>query len=360
MTLPKFNKNLEFYHRLVDSIETRPELLTDYLTPNDRFFVCNAVDAPLVDVNEYRLRIHGDGVRQALELSYEEIKSLPRHDLVCYLECAGNHRELFDRIKGEPVLAAEDGFGMTEWTTGGVGNAKWGGVSLHVLLEMAGLDTAAVHVNAKGLDTEAAEGGVSRPIPLDKALDPDTLVAWSMNDEPLPVDNGFPLRLIVPGWVGTNSIKWLGELVVSMSPVSVSRNTEHYVLIGPEWPADGEVLGEVITEQNIKSSLALQWNATLPAGRNIIHGNARSPFAPIANVQWSVDEGASWSEASLVSENTRYSWCLFEFECEATPGEHGILTRANDTQGNTQPMTIPFNKEGYLFNQVFSHPVSVS
>ena len=360
MASPKFHKNTEYFHTLVDSLETRPELLTDYITPNEKFFVCNAVDAPHIDIADYCLRLVGDGISNPMELSYEEIRSLPQRELIAYLECAGNHRELFGRINNQPILPAGDGFGMTEWTTGGVGNASWGGVSLYTLLEMAGLDPAAVQVNGKGLDSQAPEGGVSRPLPIEKALDPDTLVAWSMNGEPLPIDNGFPIRLVVPGWVGTCSIKWLGELEVSKSPISVSRNTEHYVFIGPEWPAEGEVLGEVINQQNIKSSLALTWNAILPAGNNIIRGNARSPFAPIAAVEWSVDEGDSWNEAVLVSDNSRYGWCLFELEWEAKAGKYRILTRATDTKGHSQPLEIPFNKEGYLFNQVFPHPVIVS
>lgn len=354
-----FNKDMRYFHRRVDSLETKPELLTDFVTPNDKFFVCTVVTSPAVDLATYSLKIGGDGVQKPLALSYEALLKLPSYTVISYLECAGNHRDLFDRVMKRPIAQSEDGFGMTKWLTGGVGNAVWTGVSLRTLLKMASLDPEAVEVNAKGLDQDAPEGGVNRPIPIDKALDPSTLVAYHMNGEPLPVDNGYPLRLLVPGWVGTNSIKWLGEITVSKKPFQVDRNTNHYVFIGPEWEPKGNVRGEVITTQNIKSSLALAWNATLPTGKNLVRGNARSPLAPIAKVEWTVDEGATWQEATLIPPNLKYSWCRFEFEWQAAPGQHTIMTRATDTDGNTQPMEQPFNAEGYLFNRVFPHPVIV-
>lgn len=359
MSNPTFHKDMRYFHMHVDSLETKPELLTDFITPNEQFFVCKAVDSPLIDLETYSLKVGGDGVRQPLALTYDALLKLPSYTVISYVECAGNHRDLFDRVMGRPVEQAADGFGMTKWLTGGVGNAVWTGVSLRTLLEMAGLDPETVSVNAKGLDAEAPEGGVSRPIPIEKALDPNTIVAYHMNGEPLPIDNGFPLRLIVPGWVGTNSVKWLGEIFASKEAIKVERNTKHYVLIGPEWEPDGDVLGELVTTQNIKSSLALAWNAPLPVGKTMIRGNARSPLAPIAKVEWSVDNGTTWHEATLIPPNLKYSWCRFEFEWEATLGQHAFMTRATDEEGNTQPMEHPYNEEGYMFNQVFAHPVYV-
>ncbi len=360
MTNPTFNKNLDYFHLRCDSLETKPELLTDFITPNEQFFVCKATTkSPVVDLATFALKIGGDGVRKPLALSYEALQKLPSYTVIAYLECAGNHRDLFDRVMDQPIEAAADGFGMTKWLTGGVGNAVWTGVSLRTLLEMAELDPDTVEVNAKGLDADAPEGGVNRPIPLKKALDPNTLVAYHMNGKPLPIDNGFPLRLIVPGWVGTNSIKWLGEIIASKQPFKVDRNTNHYVFIGPNWQPDGDVLGELITTQNIKSSLALAWNMEIPAGKTVIRGNARSPFAPIAHVEWSADNGATWHLATLIPPNLRYSWCRFEFEWNAVAGEHALMTRATDEVGNTQPMTQLHNAEGYLFNRVFPHPVVI-
>lgn len=360
MSRPEFQKDMRFFHRRADSLETKPELLTEFITPNEQFFVCSETSSPVLAPETYTLKIEGDGVGKPLALSYESILKLPSHSVTAYLECAGNHRDLFDRVMNRPVAESPDGFGMTKWLTGGVGNAIWTGVPLKVLLELAELDPEAIVVNAKGLDEEAAEGGVSRPMSLEKAMDPDTILAYHMNGEPLPLDNGYPFRLIVPGYVGTNSVKWVGTITASKSEIKVDRNTKHYVFIGPEWEPDGDVLGELITTQNIKSSLALPWGGSIPTGPQKIKGNARSPHAPIAQVEWSDDNGATWHPATLIPPNLKYSWCLFEFEWDAPIGRQTLMTRATDKAGNTQPMEQPFNEEGYLFNMVFPHPVKVA
>ena len=214
-------------------------------------------------------------------------------------------------------------------------------------------------VNGKGLDSDSAEGGVSRPMTIEKALDPDTILAYQMNGDPLPPDHGFPFRLLVPGWIGTNSVKWVGEITVSTSEIYVQRNTEHYVFIGPEWEPDERTLGKLITTQNIKSTLALAWNAQMPVGKQVVRGNGRSPHAPIRQVEWSADQGKRWQIARLIPPNLKYAWVRFEFEWNALPGQHVLMTRATDVAGNTQPMQHPFNLKGYLFNMVHPHPVTV-
>lgn len=342
------------------SLETKVELMQDYITPNSNFFVCNHTQTPTIDVSTYRLQLGGAGVLQALELSYEALLKLPSRTLIAYLECAGSQRHLFKEVMGKQ--AQSKAFAMTPWMLGGVGNAVWTGVSLRTLLQMAGLKPEAVEVNAKGLDRDAPEGGVNRPIPLQKALEPDTIVAYFMNGEPLPPDHGFPVRLLVPGWIGSNSVKWLGSITVSTEKVWVSRNTEHYVYIGPEWPSEAykPAKGGTITTQNIKSSLALPWKAHLSVGRHLLRGIARSPHAPIKRVEWSANSGASWQQATLIPPNLKYAWVRFEFYWDAPVGQHTIMTRAIDSEGNAQPMTIPFNEEGYMFNMVYPHPITVS
>ncbi|MFT5194228.1 MAG: sulfane dehydrogenase subunit SoxC [Cellvibrionaceae bacterium] len=359
MSRPEFQKDMQFFHRRADSLEAKPELLTEFITPNEQFFVCSETSAPMLAPETYTLKVGGDGVRKPLALSYEAILKLPSHSVTAYLECAGNGRDLFDKVMNRPVAETPDGLIMTKWLTGGVGNAVWTGVPLKILLEMAELDPAAVAVNAKGLDEGAAEGGVSRPMSLEKALDPDTILAYHMNGQPLPLDNGYPLRLIVPGYVGTNSVKWVGTITASKSDIKVDRNTKHYVFIGPDWEPQGDLLGELITTQNIKSSLALAWDAPLSAGKQMIKGNARSPHAPISQVEWSDDNGKTWQLATLISPNLKYSWCLFAFEWDPPIGPQTLMTRATDEAGNSQPMEQPFNEEGYLFNRVFGHPVKV-
>lgn len=355
--LSRFVKDPASFIRHKSSLETLPENLESFLTPNSQFFVCSSTGTPEIDPASYRLRVIGDAIDRPLELSLEEIRTLPSLALVCYLECAGNGRQLFEEVHG----IRPHGNIQTMWNMGGVGNAVWEGVQLRTILSMAGVKPTAVDVNLKGLDRDAPEGGINRPIPVVKALHPDTLLAYRMNGEPLPPDHGFPLRAVVPGWIGSNSIKWLGTIAVSSKKVWVRRNTEMYVLYGPQWPPEryAPAAGGPITTQNIKSSLTLPFPARLSKGRHLLRGIARSPHARIKQVVWSADRGVTWADARLVPPLLAGAWARFEFEWQAPPGEHLLMTCATDEAGNTQPEEHPFNKEGYLFNQVYPHPVMV-
>ncbi|MCY3577861.1 MAG: molybdopterin-dependent oxidoreductase, partial [bacterium] len=236
------------------SLESRLELMPGLITPNDLFFVRNNSTSVDLLVDDWSLIVEGDAVEQRLDLSYGDIHRLPSRSVTAYLECAGNHRVMFDRLQGR----AADG---TQWGRGAIGNGTWIGVSLADVLTLAGLADDAVSVLLVGLDEDSPEGGFQRVLPLEKALDPDTILAYEMNGEPLPRDHGFPLRAIVPGWVGSSQIKWLGRIVVSADPQWTRNNTTSYVLIGDDYSPEGEALGQVVTEQNIKSALALPWPA---------------------------------------------------------------------------------------------------
>ena len=322
------------------------------VTPNALFFVCNDASTARVDLSTYRLRVEGDAVERPLSLTYDEVLALPQRSILVYLECAGNQRNLFDKVLGREV-------GDIQWLLGGVGMAEWTGVSLRDVLNLAGVKPNAVDVNVIGLDSDATEGGVRRPMPIEKAVDPYTLLAFAMNGETLPPDHGFPLRAIVPGWVGANSVKWVGSIVVSSEKLWVHRTTKQYVMKGPEWPAErfAPADGGPITTQNVKSSLILPWPALLKAGPQLIHGLARSPFAKIAKVDWSADGGDTWLEARVADPIAEYAWTRFEFDWDAPPGNHALMTRAVDESGNGQPDSLPINERGYLFNMIYPHPV---
>ncbi len=333
------------------SLETRLENLQGVSTPNRLFFVRNNSTSMDLDASAWRLSIEGDAVSNPLELTFADIQNMPSATLVSYLECAGNHRAMFDLVKGQQA----DG---TQWERGAVGSAEWIGVPLRDLLTRAGIAQNAVGVLLVGLDEESPEGGFRRAMSVEKAMDSDTLLAYGMNGETLPKDHGFPLRAVVPGWVGSSWIKWLGRIIVSSERFWTRNNTTSYVMIGDDYAPEGDADGEVVTAQTIKSALALPWPAELSAGDRRIHGFAHSPN-PISKVEWSVDSGASWNEADLHSAQGRLSWTRFEFTWSPDPGDYTVMTRATDTAGDTQPDDIPFNKKGYLFNQPLPHPIRV-
>ena len=332
------------------SLEARLESIQGTITPNDLFFVRNNSVSVDIDVDEWRLVVEGDAASNPVSLSYEEIRGLPSRTVVAYLECGGNHRAMFDILQGRKA----DG---TQWGTGGIGNAEWTGVAMSDVLAEAGASPDAVSVMLVGQDVDSPEDGFRRAIPMEKAMRQDTILAYAMNGEALPRDHGYPLRALVPGWVGSSSIKWLSRIIVSSEQLWGRNNTSSYVLIGDAYPPEGEAHGKVVTAQSIKSALALPWPAEVGTGRQRLHGFAHSPAGPITRVEWSADSGESWSDAQVLEPQVQRSWARFEFAWDAEGGDHIVMTRATDSEGNTQPDNVPFNEKGYLFNQPLPHPI---
>ena len=351
-TGPWFKDPAPFIQRDDKGLESRLENMQGLITPNRLFFVRNNSVSLDIDAEDWSLSVEGDAVSEPLRFSYRAIRDLPAHALTSYLECAGNHRAMFDLVKGQPASG-------TQWMTGAVSNGEWVGARLSDVLTLAGIREDARSVVLIGLDTESPEDGFRYVLPVEKAMHPDTLLAYVLNGETLPRDHGYPVRALVPGWVGSANIKWLGRIVVSSEPMWTRNNTTSYVLIGDEYRPEGESLGQPATVQVIKSALALPWPAQFAAGRHRIHGYAHSPHGPIARVEWSSDAGRAWMDARVSDHQPGRSWARFEFVWEAAPGDHTIMTRAYDVEGNSQPDDVPFNEKGYLFNQPLPHPISV-
>jgi DMSO/TMAO reductase YedYZ molybdopterin-dependent catalytic subunit len=200
-------------------------------------------------------------------------------------------------------------------------------------------------------------GRVRRPLPIGKALD-DVIVAYEMNGEPLPPDHGFPARLVVPSWIGIASIKWLGRIEVSRTPLFSPWNTQFYRLFGPGFPADGELIGR----QRVKSAFELAAGASVPAGRTrLLTGRSWSGNGRIASVEVSTDGGASWRPARLHGPRLARGWQRWSLPWRpSAPGPATLLARARDVTGAVQPNTAAFNTQGYLFDAVARHPVTVT
>jgi DMSO/TMAO reductase YedYZ molybdopterin-dependent catalytic subunit len=331
-----------------------------YTVPIDRFFVRNHTQTPVIDADTWRLRLFGTGLRGAptsdtpVEFSYRDLRELPSHSLTAFLECAGNGRSFYTTQQNQSVSG-------TAWKLGAVGVAHWRGVRLSTVLRRAGLTRSAVDVLPQGLDPDFVSGGVNlgpvrRPLPVAKALR-DVLLAYEMNGETLPPDHGFPVRLVVPSWIGIASIKWLGQIEVSDSPLFSPWNTQFYRLFGPGYPVDGELLGQ----QVVKSAFELAWDAPVAAGRtHLLHGRSWSGSGRIRRVDVSTDGGATWRSAELTGPGLDRAWQRWVIPWRpAAPGTYTLRARATDTTGAGQPDEAPYNTLGYVFGAVVDHPVTV-
>jgi DMSO/TMAO reductase YedYZ molybdopterin-dependent catalytic subunit len=326
-----------------------------YTVPNSRFFVRNHTATELVDAQGWQLRVFGSGLAgDGATFTYEQLRSLPSRELTAFVECAGNGRSFFASQQNTPAPGSQ-------WGLGAIGVAKWKGVPLSEVLQRAGITKSAVDVMPQGLDGNVLVSGVDygqvrRPVPVAKALD-DVLLAYEMNGVPLPPDHGFPLRLVVPGWVGVSNIKWVGQIEVSDQPLFSLWNTQQYRLIGPTYPADSPPL----TTQVVKSAWELGRGAALPYKRRVaLTGRAWSGTSAIKAVDVSIDQGATWLPAKLSGPSGTGTWTQFTYSFPPQPsGTYELWARATDASGQTQPATVPFNNLGYLFGAIVRHPVVI-
>ncbi|NRQ31763.1 sulfite oxidase [Nonomuraea sp. NN258] len=310
-----------------------------YHTPTDRFFVRNHTATPVIDLDTWRLRVHGPGVRHPASYDYGDLLAMPARTLDAAIECAGNGRRFYDVQQHDPAPG-------TQWGLGAIGVARWRGVPLRYLLARSGVTGDAVDVLPTGLDAEFEHHGhVRRPLPVAKAMD-DVLVAYEMNGRALPADHGFPVRLVVPGWVGVASIKWLGDIQVSREKLFTPWNTVFY----PD-----------VTTQPVKSAFELEWNAVLPMGAPLmLRGRSWSGRGRIVRVEVSFDRGRSWRRAEHHGQHLVSAWLPWHVEWAPTyPGPRVLMARATDETGATQHLVIPKHPFGYHFDAVVQHPIQV-
>jgi DMSO/TMAO reductase YedYZ molybdopterin-dependent catalytic subunit len=265
------------------------------------------------------------------------------------VECAGSGRTGFQpRASGTPWLP-----------TGGMGCPAWTGVSLADVLKLAGVRAGAVHVAFSGEDFGAVPTApkVIRSIPLAKAMDRNTMIAWGMNGADLPKTHGYPLRTVVPGWVGSASIKWLSGIDVLDAPFKGTYMDSSYriprkpVAPGEKMPADTVS----VEAWPVKSIITLPGpgDRYRLGGRLIVRGSAWAGDYDIERVDISLDNGASWQPANLTPRADKYAWRRFRLEVPLTrAGELTILARATDEKGNAQPALATWNPLGYFWNSI--------
>jgi sulfite oxidase len=332
--------------------ETPLELLTDYLTPNDLFFVRSHWIPRVPDPKTWRLTIDGE-VNKPLKLSLADIKKLPRAEATCVLQCAGNGRGL-----QQPVLPG------VQWMYGAVGNARWAGVRVRDLLARAGLKSGAAHLHLFGNDDPPGKvPPFHRSIEMQKAID-DCILAYEMNGVPLPPQHGAPLRMIVPGWAGDHWMKWLVRMTLATKPQSGFFMDTAY-----RWPLKPGEPGvtfkpeemRVLTEMAVKSNITTAPRQARVGATVDVRGFAFSGAPDISKVELSDDGGRSWRAATLDPRHSPHAWHLWSFRW--TPkraGKATLLTKATDSRSVTQPRTTVWNQSGYLYNGWHSVDVEVS
>jgi sulfite oxidase len=320
-------------------------LVEHYLTPTDLFFVRCHASIPLVDAAAYRLTVEGL-VTTPLTLSLDDLRrDFERVRLVAVMQCAGNRRaELQKRAPIPDELI---------WDTEAIGSAEWGGWRLRDVLLAAGAPAADgdLHAAFEGLDAAAHGQPFGGSIPLAKALHGDVLLADTMNGAPLAPAHGFPLRVVVPGYIGARSVKWLARIVVQDAPSNNYYQARAYKLfagdVTPEtvdW-STGMMLGEL----NVNAIIA---QIVPGAGGIIARGVAVAGERQVERVEVSADGGERWKQAALIDPPSRYGWRRWEARLALEAGEYEIIARAWDSAAATQPERIEsvWNFKGYMNN----------
>jgi DMSO/TMAO reductase YedYZ molybdopterin-dependent catalytic subunit len=334
-----------------ENSETPLEGVRSWVTPNRLFFVRNHFEVPALELDTWRLTIDGF-VERPLTLRWEELAALPERSVFATMECAGNGRSFLQpRAQGVP------------WGAGAIGHAEWTGVPLRLVLQKAGLKAAALEVVCEGYDrgSEADHPepmAFARALPLGKALDPDTLLAVRMNGEPLEPSHGFPVRLLVPGWYGVASVKWLRRLEVIARPFRGYFQTVKYTV---ERPTAGGPAKVVVGPMTVKSEIIRPHpDETLGVGTNRLFGVAWAGPEAVAGVAVSTDRGGTWNDAELIGPRAAYSWTLWEYLWEvAEPGDYTLLARATSADGHVQPLRHEPGNGGYLIHFSRPRPVRV-
>lgn len=322
--------------------ETKLSALSQTLTDNASFYIRSHFAPPRLDAETYRLSVSGM-VERPLQLSLAELKQLPSRTMAITLECAGNGRTMFAPIpSGEP------------WQLGAVGTAKWTGVPLLEILSRAGVRKGARHIVFRGADMGRVEGVKSpirfeRSLTLDETRASEALVAYAMNGEDVPLQHGYPVRLVMPDWYGMASVKWLSEIELTAAPFRGHYQHDKYQY---EWKRGGKLVREPVTRLLVRALITEPVaNAQVARGEVTIRGAAWSGVAPIARVE--IDAGQGWREARLIGEAKPHAWRRWEFVARLDkPGLVTLRARATDRAGRTQPEQAEWNRLGYGNNSV--------
>jgi sulfane dehydrogenase subunit SoxC len=327
------------------------EALRFDVTPPGLHYLLTHYDIPAVDPYTFRLIVDG-AVDTPLSLDLDTLRNRPSVSTVVTLECAGNGRA---RLNPRPV--------SQPWLVEAVGTSRWTGTPLAPLLREAGVDNDAVDVVFTGADhgmERGVEQDYQRSLSLLEALRDDVLLAYEMNDTPLPPQHGYPLRLIVPGWYGMAHVKWLTRIDVVANPFD-GFQMQAYSL-----RQDAEEAGVPLSRIEPRALLVppgfpdfMSRTRLLHSGRTTIEGRAWSGWAPVEAVEVSIDGGDTWQTAQVQQTSNRWGWARWTWPWEAGFGSYVLAARAFDQSGRRQPTDQPWNRGGFANNLIQRVPVEV-
>ncbi|AOY77867.1 sulfite oxidase [Clostridium formicaceticum] len=332
--------------------ETPIHFLNERTTPIEYIYKRNHFLYPALDSAAFFLPVVGE-VERPMVFPYNYIKSLPSKTIKMVLECAGNKRAYFD-----PKTYGE------QWKDGAISQVAWKGVSLKDLLYFTGIRSTAIEVAFEGYDYGTRKDidrvfPYARSLPLEKALHPDTIIAYELNSQPIPYDHGYPLRLVVPQWYGMASVKWLKEIRVIDHKFTGPFQAIDYVY----YPNKEDDFGKKpVTEIKVNSIIQQPMNySVLDTGSHSINGIAWSGHGTIKEVELSFDQGLTWKNVELYQDkNQQHLWTFWKYAWTVEEkGEHTIMCRAKDSYGNIQPLEAEWNRKGYGYNAVYIIKVKI-
>jgi DMSO/TMAO reductase YedYZ molybdopterin-dependent catalytic subunit len=345
------------------NMEAVAHLLDDKVTPNPYIFIRNNGQVP-EDINEkeWTITFDGESVKEKKIFTLEELKSkFKHHTYQLTLECGGNGRKEFDPpAKGN------------QWDIGAVYCANWTGVRLRDVLEAVGIKSDAVYIGYHGVDKhlsgDPTKEPISRGVPMSKANQDETLLAFKMNGEDIPLVHGYPLRLVCGGWPASTSGKWVNRISIRNIVHDGEKMTGSSYKIPCNPVAPGEAVKDedmcIIESMPVKSLITYpKSGAIIPKGKKLsIRGHAWAGELEVSNVLFSIDFGATWSECSLEKPANRLAWQHFKASVGfPKSGYYEVWARATDSNGVSQPMLLPgWNPKGYLNNACHRIAVKVS
>jgi DMSO/TMAO reductase YedYZ molybdopterin-dependent catalytic subunit len=319
------------------------------ITPNDQFFVrYHLADIPQVDIAGYKIKVDGDGANNSIELTLDDLKKMPAVELVAVNQCSGNRRGL-----STPHVAG------VEWGYGAMGCARWKGVSLKDVLDKVGIKKECIEIALNGADGPVFDKTPDfiKSIPIWRAMNEATIIAYEMNGQALPHFNGFPARLVVPGWTGTYWMKHLIHIEARTQPQGGFWMKPAYRIPVGEFPirdrfiTQEDATSTPITEMVVNSLITSHRDgAKVKAGKVTISGVAWDGGYGIRTVEVSTDGGKTWSTAKLGEDLGKYAFRPWTFEFNAQRGKNTVMVNATNIIGQTQTSKLLFNGAGYHNN----------